>query len=1136
MAIRVALNHKTQYHYDRAVLLSPQVIRLRPAPHNRTPIHKYSLTIQPAGHFINWQQDPHGNYLARVVFPERTTEFSVEVDLVADLEAYSPFDFFLDPSAMEYPFTYSKATETELQPYLKLLEPTPRLNQFIEGLSRKKQQTVDFLVEINRAVHRRVQYVIRMEPGVQTPEETLQLGKGSCRDSAWLLAQVLRRMGVASRFVSGYLIQLTADQKPVEGPEGPTQDFTDLHAWCECYVPGAGWIGLDPTSGLLTAEGHIPLASTPVPATAAPIEGGVEKAETEFGFEMTVSRVVDRPRVTKPYTDEQWQGILELGDKVDRDLNAADVRLSSGGEPTFVASDEPDQPEWNTAAMGGNKEAFADRLLRRLHPLWGPGGVLHHGQGKWYPGEQLPRWAYTCYWRTDGVPVWENPILFGESGRNYGHTAVDAERFLRELVTVLGVQKHGLMPVYEDAWYYAWRERRLPANVDPLDSRLDDAEERARLERVFTQGLPSVVGWALPLRNVGRWESGDWFLRRERCFLLPGDSPMGFRLPIDSLPWVHVEDWDGGNELDPSVARSALPRRFEFPPRADGSAAAPAQVQLQRRYRTLSGETVVPDAKGEGRALKSRAKGPLPTTLGDPFTAPLPGESALGVTRTAICAEPRDGLLRIFLPPMVFLEGFLELIAAIEVVATRLGIPVQLEGYPPPRDPRLMEFKVTPDPGVLEINVPPLKTWRGVVTQTEQLYEAARQEKLVAEKFDIDGAHIGSGGGNHVVLGGMTQADSPFLRRPDLLASLVRYWHNHPSLSYLFAGRFIGPTSQAPRVDEARNDAVYELELAFDQLPKKGQTCPPWLVDRVLRNLLVDVAGNTHRAEFCIDKLFSPDGPTGRLGLVEMRAFEMPPHERMSAVQQLLVRSLLSAFWQKPYEQELIKWGTALHDRFMLPYYTAKDFAGVIGDLANYGYPVDAAWFAPHFEFRYPLYGSIKLDTMEMEVRAGLEPWPVLGEESAAGGQARYVDSSLERLQVEVRGFLEERYRIACNGYVIPMAPTGTNGHFVGAVRYRAWQPPSCLHPTIGIHSPLRIDIYDTWSKRSVAGATYHVVHPGGRSSEVRPVNAAAAESRRLARFERQGHMGGPRRVVNLPPHPHFPHTLDLRRASLAER
>jgi uncharacterized protein (DUF2126 family)/transglutaminase-like putative cysteine protease len=1145
MAVRVALEHKTIYRYDRPITLGPQVIRLRPAPHNRTPIHRYSLTIEPGQHFLNWQQDPHGNYLARVVVPELTRSFSVTVDLVADLEAYSPFDFFLDPSADEYPFRYEAKLRQELTPYLEIDDSTPVLLQFIETLNRSRRRTVDFLVDTNRRVSEEIKYLIRMDPGVQTPEETLTLRQGSCRDSAWLLVQTLRHLGVAARFVSGYLIQLEPDQRPMTGPQGPEKDFTDLHAWCECYIAGAGWIGLDPTSGLFASEGHIPLACTPKPGSAAPIEGVTDKAETEFSFSMRVSRVVDRPRITKPYTEKEWLDILALGNRVDAALQAGDVRLSVGGEPTFVSSRHADAPEWNTAALGGEKATLADRLLRRLFPLWGKGGFLHHGQGKWYPGEQLPRWAYSCYFRRDGGVIWRDPRWIAQTGSNYEHNVEHAERFARRLSENLGLRKSGLMPAYEDAWYYMWRERRLPSNVDVLDSRLDDPTERLRLSRIFEQGLNAKVGWVLPLGYDHGWYSGDWFLRKEHCFLMPGDSPLGYRLPIDSQPWALARERDEVFAADTFTALPPLPAELQFPlaPRAEV-----ALRTQQRRWLPPSeadADTAVEQFDVSGRRhLQSAHQGPRSraaqrpaATTADSFTPPAPGESALGITRTALCVEPREGCLHIFMPPLAWLPAYLELVGAIERTAQELQLPVQLEGYPPPFDPRLGEFKVTPDPGVIEVNIPPTQSWQSSVLQTEQLYDAARREDLVAEKFEIDGTHVGSGGGNHLVMGGMRPEDSPFLRRPDVLGSLLRFWHNHPSLSYLFSGRFIGPTSQAPRFDEARADSTYEIEIALKELGKAQNSnfVPPWLVDRVLRHLLIDVTGNTHRTEFCIDKLFSPDGPTGRLGLLEMRGFEMPPHERMSAVQQLLVRSLLSVFWQKPYQEELVKWGTRLHDDFMLPFYVWSDVQDVQRSLERWGYDLPLAWFQPHYEFRFPRYGELTLDDTQLEVRGALEPWNVLGEESSGSGQARYVDSSVERLQVLVHGWVEERYQLLCNQRRMPLQPTGQNGQFVAGVRYRAWRPPSCLHPTIGVHAPLHFDIFDKWSGRSLSGCTYHVVHPGGRSAEDRPVNAAAAESRRLARFEVRGHSAGPFQPLEggasgVGVHPHFPRTLDLRR------
>ncbi len=1129
MAIRVALTHKTSYRYATPALLGAQVVRLRPAPHTRTPLLSYSLRIEPSQHFLNWQQDPQGNFLARVVVPERTKEFSVSVDLVADLEAIDPFDFFLEESAEKYPFKYAPALERELAPYLVRGERAAAFKSLMARLDLSSRRTVDFLVDVNRAVREAVDYVIRMEPGVQTPEETLEKGRGSCRDSSWLLVHVLRELGIAARFVSGYLIQLVPDQKPLEGPTGPTSDFTDLHAWCEAYVPGAGWIGLDPTSGLFAAEGHIPLACSPEPSSAAPIEGGLfEKVETEFGFEMAVTRVIDRPRVTKPYSEHEWQALLACGAEVDRRLLTGDVRLTMGGEPTFVSSRDPDEPEWNTAALGGHKHEMGDRLMRRLHQAWHPGGFLFHGQGKWYPGEPLPRWALACYFRHDGVPTWQDPSLIAITDAPLDHTPEDARRFLSHLTTLLSVDKPGTMPAYEDAWYHLWRERRLPTNVDPLESRLDDAQERERLTRVFRQGLNRVVGYVLPLAHWSRWVSGSWFLRDEHCFLIPGDSPAGYRLPIDSQPWAEAGDRGFEPPVDPFQERPPLPRQFTFPVGARGAQGGPPTHTEQAEPRTYD------RGRGSGSAEGSRppkATGVKPGLDLDGVrrTAPTAFESATGVVRTALVAEPRAGILRIFMPPVATLEAYLELVAAIETTARELGLPVELEGYPPPDDPRLGSFKVTPDPGVIEVNVPFVRSFPELVAQTETLYEEARAEHLVAEKFELDGAHIGSGGGNHFVMGGATSSDSPFLRRPDLLASLVAFWHNHPALSYLFSGRFIGPTSQAPRSDEARDDSVHELSLAISRLPPRGADCPPWLVDRIFRNLLVDVTGNTHRTELCIDKLYSPDGPTGRLGLVELRSFEMPPHARMSSATQLLIRALLASFWEQPYQQPLVKWGTQVHDRFLLPYFVDADCQDVLGELGRRGLALDPVWFKPHFEFRFPVLGSVVKDTTTLELRGALEPWNVLGEESGAGGQARYVDSSLERVQVRLFGIAPERHLASVNGVELPLQPTGTRGEYVCGVRYRAWQPPSCLHPTIGVHGPLHFDLYDRWNERSIAGATYHVVHAGGRAAFERPVNAAAAEGRRIARFNAFGHTQGGFRPEPVRVNPDFPMTLDLR-------
>ncbi|THT96191.1 transglutaminase family protein [Lampropedia puyangensis] len=1143
MTIHVALNHVTQYCYDRPVKLGAQIVRLRPAPHCRTRILSFSQRIEPAEHFCNWQQDPFSNYMARLVFPEPTRKFKVTIDLVAEMAVYNPFDFFLEPSAETYPFVYAPESLKDLAPYRTPGPLTVRLDDYLQRVDRTPRRTIDFLVDINRMLYDDIDYTIRMEPGVQTPDETLALRSGSCRDSGWLLVNLLRHMGLAARFVSGYLIQLTPDVKSLDGPSGTEEDFTDLHAWCEVYLPGAGWIGLDPTSGLLAGEGHIPLACTPQPSSAAPIEGLMSKAEVEFSHHMEVTRIHESPRVTKPYTEAQWQSVLALGEQVEDDLVNGDVRLTQGGEPTFVADSGRDAPEWNTAALGPTKRGYANALVQKLRAHYGDGGFLHFGQGKWYPGEQLPRWALSIFWRADGQQVWRNPALFANEREPSNYDSSDAQRFIQGLAQTLGLSDEFIRPGFEDTWYFLWRERRLPVNVDPFDSRIDDEMERNRLRRWMDQGLAHTVGYALPLtpasavgRLAGpRWQTGPWFLRDERMYLVPGDSAMGYRLPLDSLPWVSEGDYPYFIDRDPYAPQSTLPMGQVFAQRYSAAAQEAAPIRVQPMHAESRMEQVTDPLAV--RASKEQGAASTPYEPATPTLMPKRFESAHWLMRTAMVVEAREGLLYVFMPPLARLEDYLDLLAAIEATAECLQVQIVLEGYPPPRDARLKVLQVTPDPGVIEVNIHPASNWSELVEHTEFLYQAAFETHLCAEKFALDGRHTGTGGGNHFVLGGKTPADSPFLRRPELLTSLLAFWNNHPSLSYLFSGLFIGPTSQAPRLDEARNDQILELEIAIAQIEKNrrihGQEMPPWLVDRTLRNILIDVTGNTHRSEFSIDKLYSPDGPTGRLGLLELRAFEMPPHARMSIVQQLLLRALIARFWKQAYRAPLQRWDTALHDRFMLPTFIKMDFDDVLAELAlpeNGGYGFDPQWFAPHFEFRFPQFGELAVAGMHMTIRGALEPWHVMGEDGAIGGTVRYVDSSLERLEVKITGMAGSRYVVTVNGHSLPLQPTGTVGEFVAGVRYKAWNPPSALHPSIGVHAPLTFDVVDTWMNRSVGGGQYHVQHPGGANPSTFPINAYEAESRRLSRFFRMGHTPG--HVVAFPARVsrEMPFTLDLRR------
>jgi uncharacterized protein (DUF2126 family)/transglutaminase-like putative cysteine protease len=1158
MSIHVALHHKTHYQYDRLVNLGPQVVRLRPAPHSRTRILSYSLKVRPEKHFINWIQDPQSNYAARLVFDQPTREFCVEVDLVAEMSVLNPFDFFLEPNAEKFPFTYDPALETELAPFQRrctfspkfaaslatirkdIIGPSQRFGRKDDAETPAKDgglRTIDFLVAVNQKLWKDIKYTIRLEPGVQTPEETLEKASGSCRDSAWLLCQLLRHCGLATRFVSGYLIQLKPDVKSLDGPSGAERDFTDLHAWTEVYLPGGGWIGLDPTSGLLAGEGHIPLACTPDPSSAAPISGAVDECECEFSFEMSVTRIHESPRVTLPYTDEQWTRIESLGHAIDADLVKGDVRLTMGGEPTFISLDDPDGPEWNFTAVSEKKRILSGELIKRLRRKFAPGSLLHYGQGKWYPGEQLPRWALACYWRKDGVPIWKDESLIADESKDYGHGAREAKELLNRISHVIGADPKNILPGYEDVFYYMWKERRFPSNVKPEQPNLKDKLERDRIARIFQKGLGETVGYVLPIKravygNQLGWMSGAWFLRDDdTLWLIPGDSPMGLRLPIDSIPWVAEKDYPWIWQQDPSQPKlPELPKEFPYRVRKPESTG-------QRFLR--GGGAPVPAGYGPGQRAQELGDleaervelPPLPPDY-DPNRRPVQGQSAPWIVRTALCVEPRNGRLHVFMPPVATTEDYLDLIAGVETAVTETGLPVIIEGETPPRDPRLNKLAVTPDPGVIEVNLHPSKSWDELVERTTVLYEEARLTRLGTEKFMLDGRHTGTGGGNHILIGGETPPDSPVLRRPDLLRSLLAYWQNHPSLSWLFSSLFIGPTSQAPRIDEARNDSLYELEVAFKELDRNLKTLgytPPWLCDRLFRNLLIDASGNTHRSEFSIDKLYAPESSSGRLGLVEMRAFEMPPHSRMSLAQHLLLRGLVAKFWREPYRNGLVRWGTDIHDRWMLPHFCETDFRDVINDLRDAGYPFEMDWFAPHFEFRFPRIGDLEQRDLRLELRTALEPWHVLGEEPGGGGTVRYVDSSLERLQVKASGLIGDRFALTVNGHRVPLHPTGVNGEGVAGVRYRAWQPPVCLQPTIAPHAPLRFDLYDTWNERSLGGCTYHVAHPGGLSHEKFPINSYEAESRRLSRFFRHGHLQGKFTAPPAIPSGEFPFTLDLR-------
>ena len=744
------------------------------------------------------------------------------------------------------------------------------------------------------------------------------------------------------------------------------------------------------------------------------------------------------------------------------------------------------------------------------------GALLHRGQGKWYPGEPLPRWQIARHWRTDGVPLWPRTDLLADPwNAEPDPTAPErAARLARGIVEALGLPPEQLHAAFEDPLAALVRAVGLPAGPPPdrepgaddvaaLDAgvttptahvlplhplRTDTDTEDASGDATVAGGAPRPAATAAPAGAAAErdWASPTWRFRRGRLVLTPGDSPAGLRLPLDAVSWTEAR-----TEPEPSYLHGDAPVRTP--------------------------------------ALRTRV-----LDLDESEDAPL----------TAVVVEARDGIVHLFLPPLDDLDDVTALLGVIHDVVAAQEVPIVVEGYPPPPDPRLATLMVTPDPGVIEVNLQPTASWPALRELTTTLYETAREVRLGTEKFDLDGLHTGTGGGNHLTLGGPTPDRSPILRRPDLLVSMLTFWQHHPALSYLFSGRFVGPTSQAPRADEGRAENLYELEIAFAEIERLGReatdeggVCPPWVVDRALRHLLTDLTGNTHRAEFCIDKLYSPDTSRGRLGLLELRGFEMPPHAQMGLLQAALVRALVARFAAEPYRKPLVRWGAALHERFLLPSGCADDVAEVCADLRAHGIAMEEEWFAPFLEFRFPRIGTTNVAGVELELRQAVEPWKVLGEEPAGGGgTARYVDSSVERVQVQVTGAVPGRHLVTCNGVPVPLAPTTTTGRLVASVRYRAWQPHSALHPSIEVHSPLRLDVIDLAAERSLGGCTYHVVHPGGRSYDVIPVNASEAESRRAGRFEERGHMTGRVDVATLEAEarrtrsPEHPHTLDLRR------
>jgi len=1088
MGIRIALRHRIEQHFSRPVRLSTHWLRLRPAPVTQRAVTAYSLKIDADPHFINWVRDPFENFLARLDLPEAVPRLGLDLELIADLEPQNPFDFLVEPYAANYPFAYDDQLRRELTPYLVQPTPGPRLAAWLAGLEVETGYMVRFLSLLTQQLSTALAIMPAGRPGPVDLETVFARGAGSCWEIAWLATQTLRALGLAARFVSGYRVRLD------------TLSSATLHAWTEVYLPGAGWVGLDPAAGLFVDENYLPLAAAPDPLRALPLVGYREACDERQSEQIEVRELAAEERPW-PLTPTEQRDLLAVGHAVDTDLRAAGLQLTVQQDLGLVAAGELGDPGWTVSALGSDMRCAAERLLLCLRDQLAPGGVVQLCQGERFAGEPFPRWRLGCWARADRVPVCRDPARIGWREDAAGLSQAQAERFGWRLAQALGLANEWLVPAYEDGLYRRWQ---APGGVaeQPDPALLRDPLQRRALADRLSREAALLRGYVLPLRwdAVRRcWASGAWPMRRGAIYLLPGDSPMGYRLPL------------GGLSL--AVQRQVEPERCQFEERP-----------------------LLAEVHGEVSARLSRvAPAVAPPAQADAETPEGP--------RTAVCLEIRDGCLYCFLPPLTHLEHYLELVAAVEAAAESLDLGVVLEGYEPPEDHRLQRFVVEPDAGALRLRLPPAVDTAQLDVVLAAAFAAASDCGLAAERPVAGGRHLTPGIGAALTLAGPRPADSPFLRRPGLLRSLIAYWHRHPSLSYLFAGRGIGPSGGAPRADEGRDEALYELELALERLPD-GEPSAPWLADRVLRHLLTDPAGDMRRAEIRVDALYDPARAARRLGQVTVGSFETAPVATLATLQAVLLRALVARFARDPETGALAPWTGALHDRFMLPLVLWEDLRAVLADLEAAGYPLQTAWFEPLLARRFPLLGSVQFGDIRLELRQAHEPWPVLAEEVTAAGVARFFDASLDRVEVRAHGLTPGRHVLECNGEWVPLQPGGAVGRYVAGVRFKAAQLPATLHPTVPPVGALVFDLIDTWNGRVIGGFTYYpaqpeVVHPvGSPAPGAAPRPGEQGEEMRALYAPAARHAGGQfvargsgRRVAQAPvahPDPARPFLLDL--------
>lgn len=1096
MSTRVAITHTIEQCFDRPVRLSTHWLRVRPAPQARARISAYSLTLHAEPHFLNWVRDPFENHLARVDFPEPLGSLKIELEFIAELEPSNPLDFLLEPDAASHPFSYPDQLRKELLPCLKINQPGRELRQWLSTLTRKPMSTVERLDLVNRRIQSAHAVTPSVSLGPRDAEVVLSQRRGSCWDLAWLLTVTLRHLGLAARLACGHRIILA------QGPGG--RDSVSLHGWSEAYLPGAGWIGLDPVAGLFTTEAYVPFACAPDPLRVRPIVGYREACEEQQVEQLRIVRLEAR-QSADPVT--HLADVQAVGRFVERDLAEQGVRTAVGIGLSLVLSSETDEPEWNVAALGPTKRSKGESLLSRLRRRLAPGGVIQQGQGKWYAGDPLPRWQLGCYFRFDGRALWQHPERLASPPSGRSAELGDAQRFTGALATALGIDPECVVGAYEDPLPNLL-QAPVALDLAPSELQLADPARRRELAERLSQARRELVGYVLPLRfdpARERWSSGAWVFRRAALYLTPGDSAMGYRLPLGSL--LHDEQ----GEFEAQLERSPFEERPSLP--VFGSA---------MRARLAAGHL-------RGTAQNDSAQDRPP--------------------RTALCVQPRAGRLYVFLPPVSHLEHYLELVAAVEAVSESMDLSVTLEGYAPPKDHRLGRLVLEPGAGVLRITLPETERWDDRMAMLKAVYEEAAGVGLCAERVMADGRRLPVGGEARLTVAGVQPMDSPFLTRPFILKRLITYVQRHPCLSYFFAGRAIGPSGFAARPDEGRDDALYELCIGLDRLPS-GDRAAPWQADRVLRHLLTDLSGNLERAEIRVDELYPPGRAGLRLGRIHIGSFETAPNESLAALQSLLVLGLLGRSVRAQECEELVRWGPALHDQFMLPDVLWDDLCAVVEDLNDVGYPFQLSWFEPLMALRFPILGVVQLGEITLELRTAHEPWPLLAEQASAAGMARFIDMANERVQVKLSGLTPLRYVLACNGHRVPLQNTGTHAKYLAGVRYKVTNPPATLHPTIPPVDALVFDLIDTWSGRAIGGCTYLPARPILWGPVGSPVAASAADgapggaasaprpppppppppARQSGAFLPQGSGYGP---MPLPPPGHnerYPYLLDLTR------